>query len=120
MSPRSLVPPAWLPLEQALRERRPVRLSYHGRRRLVSPHALGWSKNRLVLLGYQSDEGDRTGASPADPRTRWRCMFVDEVKDVVPAEETDDWQSADNYDPEHPFSAIDAVIVAVELGGDGA
>ena len=47
-------------------------------------------------------------------------MFVDEVEDVVPAEESDDWQSAANYDPEHPFSAIDAVIVAVELGGDGA
>jgi hypothetical protein len=119
MSPRSLVPDSWVPLEQALRERRPVRLSYHGRRRIVSPHALGWSKDRLVLLGYQSATRDAAGAC-ADPRTRWRCMFVDEVEDVVPAEESDDWQSAANYDPEHPFSAIDAVIVAVELAGGGA
>jgi hypothetical protein len=120
MSARSLLPLAWVPLEHALQERRPVRLTYHGHRRLISPHALGWSRGRLVLLGYQSDEKDCTEPSPADTNKAWRCMFVDEIEHVVPSEDTAAWQSADNYDPKHPFSAIDAVIVAVESSGDGA
>ena len=119
MSPRSLLPPAWLPLEHALQQRRPVSLSYHGRQRLVSPHALGWSKGRLVVLVYQSHTADGPTALRADPHTRWRCMFVDEVENVAAAEETCAWQSADNYDSKHPFSAIDSVIAAVEMVGDG-
>jgi hypothetical protein len=119
MSTRSLLPPAWVALEQALGERRPVWLSYHGRRRLVSPHALGWNKARLVVLGYQHDTTERATRSPVDAQTRWRCMFIDEIEHVAPAEKTDAWQSADNYDPKQPFSAIESVIVAAEPSGDG-
>jgi predicted DNA-binding transcriptional regulator YafY len=31
----------WAALEAALRQRRPVRVSYHGKQRLICPHALG-------------------------------------------------------------------------------
>ena len=47
-------PPAWAALEDAMRRRRPVEIAYHGRRRTVSPHALGWKDGRAMLLAYQS------------------------------------------------------------------
>lgn len=51
--------PAWATLEHALRQRRPVQLSYHGRERTVCPHALGWKNNKAMLLAYQT--GGHTG-----------------------------------------------------------
>jgi len=49
-------PSAWEPLEAALLGHRPVTVSYHGHRRLVCPHALGWKegRGRAMLLAYQA------------------------------------------------------------------
>jgi hypothetical protein len=107
------LPMAWAPLEAAVRLRRPVRLSYHGKQRLICPHALGWKKGRPMLLGYQTGGQTSTGALPADPRLRWRCFFVDEVDQVVTADPTSPWQTADNYNHARPFNAIDHVTVAI-------
>ena len=70
-----------------------------------------------MLLGYQTGGQTSTGTLPADPRKRWRCMFVDEVEQVVAAEPASPWQSADNYNDAHPFSTIDEITVAVSSGG---
>ena len=107
------LPPAWADLEAALRTRRPVLVSYHGRRRLICPHALGWKDGRAMLLGYQTGGQTSTGALPADPRQRWRCFFVDEVENVVAADTAAPWETADNYNASRPFNAIDYVSVAV-------
>lgn len=112
----TLIATAWAALEAALRERRPVRVTYHGRERVLCPHALGWKNGRPMLLGYQSGGWTSTGALDADPRKRWRCLFVDEVAEVV-AEPGEAWQSADNYDHNHPFSSIDDLAVAVPAHG---
>ena len=53
------------------------------------------------------------GALPADPRQRWRCLFVDEIDQVVTADRPSPWETADNYNPSHPFPAIDEVTIAV-------
>jgi hypothetical protein len=111
----TLIATAWAELEEALRERRAVRVTYHGHERVLCPHALGWKNGRAMLLGYQAGGWTSTGALDADPRKRWRCLFVDEVGKVV-AEPGQTWQSADNYDPDHPFSSIDAVAFAVPAG----
>lgn len=113
MKAHPVVPLAWGHLEAALRQRRPVWLSYHGRRRLISPHALGWKDGRALLLGYQTGGETSTGALGTDPRKRWRCFLVDEVEAVALADQTAPWGTADNYDPSHPFNAIDDVTVAV-------
>jgi len=111
----SPLPAAWAVLEAALRQRRPVCVSYHGRQRLVCPHALGWKNNRPMLLAYQSGGQTSAGALSADPRKRWRCMFVDEVDQVVAAEPAT-WGTADNYNASHPFNAIDEVTIAITSG----
>lgn len=106
-------PAAWAPLEAALRQRRPVHLTYHGRQRLICPHALGWTNGRPMLLGYQTGGHTSTGALPADPRRRWRCMFIDEVDQVQPADPASAWRTADNYNHTHPFPAIDHLTIAI-------
>jgi hypothetical protein len=93
-----------------------VRVSYHGHERVLCPHALGWHNGRPMLLGYQAGGWTSTGALDADPRKRWRCLFVDEVGKVV-AEPGKAWASADNYDHTHPFNSIDEVAFAVLPNG---
>ncbi len=106
-------PTAWGNLEVALRRRRPVHLSYHGRQRTVCPHALGWKNGKAILLAYQTGGQTSAGSLPADPRSRWRNLFVDEIDHVVLADAASPWQTADNYNPSHPFNAIDHLVVAV-------
>ena len=106
------LPAAWTALEAALRQRCPVSVSYHGRQRLVCPHALGWKNNRPMLLAYQNGGQTSTGVLNADPRKQWRCMFVDDIDDVVAAEPAI-WATADNYNASHPFNAIDEVTIAI-------
>jgi hypothetical protein len=110
--PTRTLPATWEPLEIALRQRQAVWVSYHGLQRLICPHALGWKRGRAMLLAYQSGGQTTNGALPADPRKRWRCLFVDEV-DHVAVDRTTQWESASNYNHSRPFSAIDDVTVAV-------
>jgi hypothetical protein len=106
-------PPAWDTLEQALRQRRPVRLTYHGHQRLVCPHALGWKVGRAMLLAYQTGGHTTSGMLPADPRRRWRCMHIDEIDHLIPADPASTWGTADNYNPSQPFPAIDETAIAI-------
>lgn len=109
-------PTAWAALEAALRQRRPVLVGYHARQRLVCPHALGWKNDRPMLLAYQSGGETTMGTLPADPRKRWRCLFIDEIDFVGAADATSAWGTADNYNPSHPFHVIDSVTVAITPG----
>lgn len=102
-------PPAWATLAEALDERRPVRARYHGHERILCPHALGWHKGRPKLLAYQAGGTTSQGPLPADPRQRWRSMFVDEIEDA--AITGDPWQTADNY--RRDINGIDRVDVQI-------
>ena len=118
MSEIRALPTAWALLEAALRARRPIEVSYHGRRRLICPHALGWSrKARPIVLGYQTGGETSTGTLTADPRRRWRCLFVDEIDQVIAADETNAWATADNYNHRRPFAITDDVAIAVTPAG---
>jgi len=101
--------PTWDLLEVALRERRPVRLTYHGRQRVVCPHALGWKNDRAMLLAYQTS----TTAGSADPRPGWRNFHLDEIDDPAPAGATTPWQTPHNYNAARPFNSIDRLSVAI-------
>jgi hypothetical protein len=106
-------PTAWTVLETALRQHRPVRVTYHGKQRVLCPHALGWVHNRPLLLGYQTGGQTTTGTLPADPAKRWRCLYIDEIDHVVPEEQGSPWATADNYNPAQPFPAIDTLAIAI-------
>ncbi|MGH9223766.1 MAG: WYL domain-containing protein [Acidimicrobiales bacterium] len=105
--------PAWEALEQALRQRRPVRLTYHGRQRTVCPHALGWKNDKAMLLAYQSAGQAHAGALPPGPRQGWRNLFVDDICDITLAGPAAAWETADNYNAARPFNSIDQLSIAV-------
>jgi len=117
MTPIATLPTTWGLLQAALQARRPVEVSYHGRCRHICPHALGWHNGRAMVLGYQTGGQTTTGALPADPRKRWRCMYLDEIDQVVRADPASPWQSADNYNHSQPFPAIDEIAFAIPMGG---
>jgi hypothetical protein len=70
-----------------------------------------------MVLGYQTGGQTSTGTLPADPSKRWRCMYVDEIDRVIAAHPTSPWQTADNYNPKHPFPAIDHITIAATPDG---
>lgn len=108
--------PSWAPLRAALRQRHAVELRYHGRRRIICPHALGWRNRRAQVLGYQVGGETSTGTLDPAPRKRWRCRFVDEIERV-----TTDHAAAgltpDNYNPARPFSAGVEIALASDRPG---
>jgi hypothetical protein len=103
----------WVQIESAIRTRTPIWITYHGRNRLVCPHAMGWKANRAMLLAYQTGGQTSAGSLPADPHQRWRCLYLDQINQILAAEENSDWQTADNYNPAQPFPAIDTVTIAI-------
>jgi hypothetical protein len=105
------LPPAWAPLAAALRQHRPVAVAYHGRQRIICPHALGWKNQKAMVLGYQVGGQTSTGGLDPDPRKRWRCLYIDEIQLVVDDQHAT-WHTPDNYHPEHPFKAIDELAIA--------
>ncbi|MHB2024964.1 MAG: hypothetical protein ACYCO3_16860 [Mycobacteriales bacterium] len=112
----SALPTPWARLEAGLRARRPVEVSYHGRLRIICPHALGWTHGRPLVLGYQSGGQTSTAALDPDPHKRWRCMYVDEIDHAELAEAGNQWRTADNYNASHPFPAIDNIAIAIPAG----
>jgi hypothetical protein len=104
---------AWAPLEAALRHRRPLRLAYHGRQRVISPHALGWKDGRPLLLAYQTPPPADTAAAASDPRPGWRCMYIDEIETIEPADPATVWVTARDYNPNRPFPAVDHITIAI-------
>ena len=113
MTDNSTLPNPWALLHAALRARRPVQVSYHGRQRLICPHALGWNNRRPIVLGYQTGGHTSTGALSADPRKRWRCMYVDDIDHITAAHPASPWATADNYNPIHPFPVADQIAIAI-------
>jgi hypothetical protein len=109
-----VLPTAWARLDEALRARRPVLVSYHGLRRLVCPQALGWRAGRAMTLVCQTGGDTSTGRLNPDPTKRWRLLFVDQIDEVTDAPDAQ-WGTAHNYNPRHPFPVIDEVSVAINF-----
>lgn len=103
---------AWAALQTAIRQRRPVQLTYHGKMRLVSPHALGWKNGRPMLLAYQAADHN-TATPPTDASKQWRNMLVDQIEQIEAVDPASQWETADNYNPSHPFNSIDHLHIAI-------
>lgn len=105
---------AWATLHQALSTRRPVHVTYHGHTRLLCPHALAHHNGRPIVLGYQTGGHTTAGSLPANPRKRWRWLYVDEIDQASPADPASPWQTADNYNPNRPFPHnVDNITIAI-------
>lgn len=114
MTPISVLPTVWATLDNALSTRRPVWVSYHGRWRLLCPHALGWRAGRAMVLGYQTGGQTSTGTLNPDPNKRWRLLYVDEIDEVAAADPASSWGSANNYNASRPFPVAVEMCSAVD------
>lgn len=103
MTAPSTPTPHWATLTNALHDRRPVWVTYHGHPRLLCPHALGWHHNNPLLLAYQTGGHTSTGTLDPDPHRRWRCLRIDHIDTITTADPTTTWASATNYNPTTPF-----------------
>lgn len=103
----SSVASAWAVLEEALVDKRRVRLRYAGHERTVCPHVLGWKNNRPKVLAYQVEGTTSQGLLPRDPTQRWRSMFICDIDRAVIVEGS--WHSGPNYNPTH--NGIDQVAL---------
>jgi hypothetical protein len=72
------VPPIWTAIDQT----RMIRLSYHGKERVLEPHDHGILKGSVQLLGYQ------TGGASSRPLPNWILMKTDEAIDLEMLEQT--------------------------------
>jgi hypothetical protein len=108
-------PTPWTALHSALQARRPLLVEYHGRRRLICPHAIGWKQGRPMLLGYQTGEQTTTKTPHPDPTPRWRCFYIDQIDHTAPAQPANPWVTPHTYNPTQPFPAgvIDQLHTAI-------
>ena len=66
-------------IERAIRERLVLAVDYHPGRRLVEPHAFGYSsENHLLLRAYQTD-----GASASGEHQWWKLFRFDRFASIA-------------------------------------
>ena len=97
-------------LKQAIRLRRPVSGRYDGKRRLFSPHVLGFKDGEARCLAYQF--GGETSSAPIVPgaASNWRCFVVWRLADLQILDV--EWQSGPSH--RRLQSCIDIVDVDSE------
>jgi hypothetical protein len=69
-------------LWQAIKQKRIIRVVYHGKERLVEPHDHGVLNGTVQLLGYQ------LAGSSSRRLPNWILMKVDEMADLQMSEKT--------------------------------
>ena len=92
-------------IKQAIIGRQNVAFDYGGRRREVSPHAIGAKNGRPRALCYQFGGSSRSGLEPAGDEANWRCVDVDRVSNVTLIGGR--WRTAPNRS--RPSTCIDAI-----------
>lgn len=96
---------AYTVLTEAIRTKQQVVASYHGERRIFSPHALGTKRSVEHVLVYQFAGGSDSGLPPDG---EWRCLEVAELSDIEPR--PDAWHTAVNvFNPQSCLDDIDIV-----------
>jgi hypothetical protein len=98
-------------VRSAIEQRRPLGAGYHGYDRLMCPHLLGWNaEGGRRLLSYQYGGDSKSGLGPPGSKDNWRCMALDELKDVEVL--TGPWHTAENY--ARPATCITRVEIDVD------
>jgi hypothetical protein len=69
-------------LRQAIQQKKQVTADYHGYRREMCPHTLGWKHGKEKALLYQFGGGSKSGLAPVGSPDNWRCLFVSELSNV--------------------------------------
>jgi len=77
-------------IKKAITEKLQVHATFNGYTRQLCPHVLGTSNGKRICLFYQFSGQSKKGLSP-DPQKNWRCMPVEQLKNIVLVE--GEWHS---------------------------
>jgi hypothetical protein len=98
-------------IRAAIIHRQPIAALYRGRRGLLCPHLLGWSRcRRLQVLCYQYGGDSQSGLKPAGASDNWRCLTVENLSQVELLDGP--WQTAENHS--RPQTCIEEVELDVD------
>jgi hypothetical protein len=91
--------------------KQPIVAIYHGRKRLLCPHRLGWNKEgRPQALCYQYGGESRSGLESEGSPANWRCVALEMLSRVELLEGS--WRTAPNHS--RPQSCVARVDVDAE------
>ena len=93
--------------KHALLERQLVSAMYHGFRREMCPHVLGWKDGREHALFFQVG-GDSSKGLPL--AGAWRCLDLSELSDV--SIHAGGWRTGPGY-YDNPQSCVDEIDVRI-------
>jgi hypothetical protein len=93
-------------IRAAMERRQQIICVYHGLRREMCPHTLGWKKGREKVLGYQFAGESSKGLPPGG---EWRCMFIDEISQI--AAQDGEWHTRDDH--LRPQTCVDDIALEV-------
>lgn len=97
-------------IEKAIREKKQVHASYHGKERWLCPHILGYDAGgEEQALFYQFAGGSRSGLSE-DLNKNWRCMEIHELRNVKLID--GEWHSVSKHS--RPQNCVVDIQVVVE------
>lgn len=96
-------------IRRAIVRRQQIWAVYKGLPRALCPHAIGHKQGRARCLVYQFGGRSQTRAIVPGSPDNWRCMAVDELREVQVREGA--WYTAWNF--ARPSSCIDELDVAV-------
>lgn len=83
-------------VKRAILTKQQILATYKGHYREMCPHTLGASKTGIrQALFYQFAGESSSGLSPAGSANNWRCIPVDELRNVILRD--GDWHTAPNH-----------------------
>lgn len=103
------MPDTYAVIRDAILNRQQIKATYRGHPRELCPHVIGTKKGRPQALFYQFGGRSSSGLEPDGSARNWRCMFIDELSDVIAQD--GDWHSAPNHS--RPQTCVDDIDVEV-------
>lgn len=99
-------------IQQAIKNKQPLRATYDGYNRVLCPHSLGYKGGQLNLIAYQSVGDSSKGPVPTGSghAQNWRCLHVDRLQNVSLI--SGPWATSDNHS--RMSSCVDQFIAQVE------
>jgi len=99
-------------VRSAVVNKHPISARYHGYRRLLCPHRIGWNRRRQPrVLCYQYGGESHSGLQAVGASANWRCIAVDELNQVELLFGTA-WHTAPNH------SRPQTCVVEVDVDAD--
>ncbi len=97
-------------IRKAVIDKHQVTGNYHGYRREMCPHVIGYKNGEAHVLCYQFGGDSQSGLQPDGSPQNWRCIRIAEFTNV--SSRPGVWHSAPNHS--RPQRCVDQIDVEVK------